>query len=207
MRCIKITGCSMFVVFSLLLVSCTNDFDLAPLDIAVLKEQFPYELYVNADKVVFKNETNNDLVFDIEHLTATITTIDEQGFPYKSDRENFILTQANPVNIGEDLCDELTNFRIHLTSSYVNEEPVKEIKIFQSGEYYRKFSLTLDSLGSAINGSAASISILTETYDAVSTSTNNWTEEVDPGFYYNKTDGLIGFIDENDVLWVFDRFE
>lgn len=190
-------------VLTFLLFSCSdNTEELPSLDVETLKEYFPFSEYSNSDKVIFKHESGNERAFSIEHI-STKSIMDNMGMPFESLKEEFILSPDDAVNN----FSTSSNFTLELYSTFFEGEPKKQIMISQFEGNTARYTLTLDSLGFPSVGTPNGLGILNGFYEEVSLSTNTSTLDLEVGFYYNSRLGLIGYNDENDNFWLFERFE
>ena len=203
MKNLRIKECSILFVFTLLVMSCSEEVpEVQSLDVEILKDHFPFTEYANSEKVVFIHESGNERAFLIEQKSA-ISSFDTMGVRFEGENEEFTLIPDNESNN----FPTTTSFKLELSSTYIDEDVVKQILINQFIEDTAQFTMTLDSTGMPNNGTVQNLTILYYFYQGVSTSSNVLTFNLEAGFYFNEKLGLIGYIDENENLWLFERFE
>ncbi len=207
----KILLIPVAIIAIMAIVRCNKDDDASQepqqyhLTIDNILEKFPQDLYENSSKIVFKNESGGTRVLSIlpEHALQSRT---HMGRDYTVDALNYRLVEEN---------DDSYIIQVTVDAQYgafdPNFKPLEFILIIMSGLKNAGTNnitlMTVEVDGVAFDNYSETFDLNGKEFTDVYYSRIYPTSTAFSSIYFNPEFGVIGFQDENDVLYVFDSIE
>ena len=192
-----------------------QDGDIISVDTDIDQSLYPMQAYQANSKIIFKNDRARQQIFSLSFMDGkeiVSTTREGEEISYTLEYNNFhVLNDTFPnyeMNIGVKN-DVFSSSIQHCVYINVAEHPSQDFPF----EFLRPFSVlpTIicdDEEATFFIANSEDITLLDQEFNDVITFTvGNGGNDGLKVVYVNSAQGVVGFIDEFDDLFVFDRFE
>ncbi len=219
-KSIKILLVPVAIIAIMAIVRCDKDDDTIQeplqyqLTIDNILEKFPKDLYESSSKIVFKNESGGTRVLSIlpEHALQNKSY---GGRDYTVDALNYRLVEENDdsyiIQVTVSAQYEYEFSDINSNHIEYNFNPIESILILLTGLTNPGINninlMTVEVDGVAFDNFSETFELNGKEFTDVYYSRINPMSTAFSSIYFNAEFGVIGFQDENDVLYVFDSIE